>query len=600
MAPEARKCQNCAKEFHIDTDDFAFYRRLQVPSPTWCPECRMIRRFLFRNEHQLFRRKNDRTGKELFSGFPQSTPVKVYDHDYWLSDGWDPMSYGREYDFSRPFFEQFRELLYAVPFPSRDIHNMVNSDYSNQADSLRNAYLCFDCTELENCAYIISAVHSKESFDLFETRHSELCYEGYMIDESYRVFFSVNCEECTDIWFSKNLMGCSNCFGCMNLRNKSYHIFNKPYSKEEYKKQLAQFDIGSYRVKEDLVKQAREFWKKHPERFTIAIRVVNSTGEHIEKSKNLKYCYSIHGGEDLAYCQFITGPATDSYDYTIWGAGASRIYESITCGLECDGLRFCWNCWPSSKNLEYSAYCRSSSDLFGCAGLKKKQYCILNKQYSQDDYLALREKIVQNMNNAPYTDKRGRVYRYGEFFPPEFSPFAYNETFAFDFFPLSREAAENAGYTWRVPEVRHYDTTVNASELPDHIKDIDDSILKEIIKCASCGRAYRIIQMELEFYKNVGVPLPRLCHDCRFQERFKFINPPKFWAAKCQCAGGASDPPAIRRAGQQPATGFQYQNTAVHPSHNSEEHCPNEFETSYAPGRPEIVYCEHCYKSEVA
>ncbi|MFH1193084.1 MAG: hypothetical protein V1656_02080 [Candidatus Jorgensenbacteria bacterium] len=27
--------------------------------------------------------------------------------------------------------------------------------------------------------------------------------------------------------------------------------------------------------------------------------------------------------------------------------------------------------------------------------------------------------------------------------------------------------------------------------------------------------------------------------------------------------------------------------------------CPNEFETSYAPERKEIVYCESCYNAEV-
>ena len=27
--------------------------------------------------------------------------------------------------------------------------------------------------------------------------------------------------------------------------------------------------------------------------------------------------------------------------------------------------------------------------------------------------------------------------------------------------------------------------------------------------------------------------------------------------------------------------------------------CTNEFETSYAPERPEIVYCESCYQKEV-
>jgi hypothetical protein len=38
-----------------------------------------------------------------------------------------------------------------------------------------------------------------------------------------------------------------NCVGCVNLRNKQYHIFNKPYSKEEYAKKLVDFDFGSFK-----------------------------------------------------------------------------------------------------------------------------------------------------------------------------------------------------------------------------------------------------------------------------------------------------------------------------------------------------------------
>ncbi len=40
-----------------------------------------------------------------------------------------------------------------------------------------------------------------------------------------------------------------------------------------------------------------------------------------------------------------------------------------------------------------------------------------------------------------------------------------------------------------------------------------------------------------------------------------------------------------------------YMNTGEH--HHGKGRCPNEFETSYAPDRPEIVYCESCYQSEV-
>jgi len=584
MTSENKICQNCKNQFVIEPDDFNFYEKIKVPPPTWCPECRMVRRFIWRNQHHLFSRKDSRTSEMIFSTIPQSVSIPVYEVSFWNSDGWDPMQYGRDYDFSRPFFEQFRELLYEVPWPSRGVLNLVNSDYSANASDLKNCYLCFDSGNLENCGYVVTAEGTKDSFDLYQSRHAELSYEGYMVDEAYRSHLSVNVEDCSEVWFSRNMIGCQNCFGCVNLRNKSYYVFNQPYSKEAYREFMAQFQSGSYAAIEAMKARVYALWLQYPMRFTLGINNVNSDGEHIEHSKNVRDSFMVHDGENLRYCQILGGPVADCYDYTVWGENSSLIYDSLQVGKSSERVKFSNGCWPASNDIEYSMHSRSSLNIFGCVGLKKKQYCIFNKQYSKEDYFKLREKIINQMNERSFTDKQGRVYKYGEFFPPEFSPFAYNETIAQDFFPLSKAEAEAKGFLWRESERREFETTINAADLRDDIKDVQDPILKEIIKCADCGKAYRVIKMELDFYRRIPLPLPRLCPDCRFKERFKFVNPPKFWDAKCQCAGETDE----RKI---------YKNDVKH--FHGADHCPNEFKTSYAPGRPEIVYCESCYKTEV-
>lgn len=544
----------------------------------------MIRRMVFYNERHLFRHKDAATEKELFSHINPQSGVKVYDRDYWWSDQWDPMEYGCDYDFSRPFFEQFRELLMAVPRPSRNVLQLVNSDYADHAGFLKNCYLCFDIGDAENSAYVVRAEYVKDSLDLYEAFHTELSYENYMADEAYRVFFSVNCENSSDIWFSRNLSGCSNCFGCINLRGKSYFIFNKPHTKELYTAFMSEFHSGSYAEIERMRARAQELWGKYPLKFTLSINVQNSTGEHIERSKNLKFCYSVHEGENLAYSQLIDPPSSDCQDVTSGFRNISLVYDTFCSGLDSSKIKFSWQTWLSNSEIEYSAFCHSSSNLFGCVGLQKKHYCIFNKQYTKEEFSVKREKIIKHMTEMPYVDKLGRVYRYGEFFPPDFSPHAYNETLAHDFFPLTREEAEKKGFFWREPEVKEYQITIKASELPDSIADVADDILHAIIGCAECGRAYRIIPMELEFYRRQQLPLPHLCPDCRFQKRLKFVNPPKWRHAKCQCAGSNDD------------RGI-YTNQIVH-FHES-NHCPNEFETSFVLDRPEILYCEQCYQSEV-
>jgi len=58
----------------------------------------MIRRFSFRNQKSIYKRKCDASGKEIFSLYSPELPIKVYDSNIWNSDKWDPMEYGRDYN----------------------------------------------------------------------------------------------------------------------------------------------------------------------------------------------------------------------------------------------------------------------------------------------------------------------------------------------------------------------------------------------------------------------------------------------------------------------------------------------------------------------
>jgi hypothetical protein len=569
---ETKNCQNCKKDFTIDADDFSFYEKMQVPPPTFCPECRMIRRFNYRNESMLFRRKDGHDGKEIFSGFSPKSPVVTYENKYWYSTEWDPLATGVEYDFSRPFFEQYRELMARAPLPSRSILNLLNSDYCNEASETKNSYLCFNVDYTENSGYCRKVAHLKDCFDVFESTEDELCYESLMVDKSYQTLFSIDCENCVNVWFSKGLRGCTNCFGSVNLKNKSYYFFNEPLTKEEYAKRIEAFNSGSHQTVAEMFKRAKDFWLQFPVKYSHTLRTIYSTGERIYDSKNVKDSYSVKEGENLRYCQDIQPKASNSYDYSVWGAGSENMYECETCGVGCYNVRFCFNCWDEARDLEYCVYCIGSKNCFGSVGLYKKEYCIFNTQYTKEEYFALREKIIEHMNSMPYVDSEGNIYRYGEFFPADLSPVAYNESLAQDFFPLSKEEAEKRGLHWHEIERKEYQTTMKAAALPDSIDEVTEEITKELIECATCLRAYRIIPLELQFYKKMKLPLPRFCHECRFIARFKFMNPPKLWHRNCMC---------------------------INDEHGHSSMCPNEFESSYFPEGKDVVYCEECYQKEV-
>ena len=567
------KCQNCKIEFNIEPQDFEFYKKVEVPAPTFCPDCRMQRRMAFRNDVNLRKRKDDLTGKEIFSMFNPEDPVKVYDRKVWFSDKCDPMDYGMEYDFKKPFFEQIRELQSQVPFPSRAIQKSVNSDYCANGGYLKNCYLCFGVGFSENCSYLYRTHHAKDSYDSAYLSKCELCYESFMLAGCYKAFFSSNCADSQEIYFCNNCVNCQNCFGCTNLKHKKYHIFNKSYAKQEYFKKLKEFNLGSYKDAQELKQKTKELHLKFPNKFMLGRHNFNVTGDDIYNSKNVFDSYTIKDGENLRYCQFLeTAPGTkDSYDFTTPGFNAKLIYECITVGDGINNVRFSYNCFPNCQDMELCINCHSSSNLFGCIGLTHKQYCIFNKQYTKEEYHELVSKIKKHMDQMPYTDKKGNIYKYGEFFPTEIAPFSYNETLAYQYFPLTKEQTLNQGLRWYNKPQSEYKATIKAKDLLDDIKDVDESILKEAIECGNeakgdCNSSgvFRITESEFKFYKKHNLSLPRLCPDCRRRKRVEQRNPMKLWERQCMKKG-----------------------------------CDVKFQTSYAPDRKEIIYCEKCYQKEI-
>lgn len=99
-------CQNCKTEFTIEPEDFEFYEKIQVPPPTFCPECRMARKMMFRNERVLYKRKCNLCKENIISIYHPKSSYTVYCNKCWWSDKWDSMNYGKNYDFKKSFFEQ--------------------------------------------------------------------------------------------------------------------------------------------------------------------------------------------------------------------------------------------------------------------------------------------------------------------------------------------------------------------------------------------------------------------------------------------------------------------------------------------------------------
>ena len=591
MSPETRTCQNCKQNFTIESEDFDFYKKIDVPAPTWCPECRMQRRMLFRNERTIYKRVCDLCGKNKISIYNKESQYKVYCRDCFYGDAWNQLDSGHEYDFSKPFFQQYLELTFRAPKLGLQVsHDVVNSEYCNHYAGVKNCYLIFAGVNDEDCMYCNYVSDSKNIVDCLRVSKSEICFESLDCHNCNRLMFSQQCQDSFDASFLYNCKGCSNCFMCSNLVRKSYCIRNEQYPKGEYEKIVSKYNLGSRSLIKDLSNEFGELKKNTLRRSIEGFNHINSTGNYLTNTKNCKDCFDLSSGED---CRFVIygNDAKDIMDAYAVYPKATLCYETVGAGAPAYNAKFCYLPWTGS-NLTYCINALSNChNCFGCNHIHDVQYCILNKQYSKEEYEALIPKIRKHMDDMPYVDGRGVVYKYGEYFPPNISPFAYNETIAQQYIPLTKEKAISSGYAWFDDSSRDYEITKKQKDVPDNITEVSDEILNDVVECAhnkacvhQCTGVFKIVSAELQFYRRFNLPLPRLCPNCRHYERLKQRNPLKLWHRKCQCVGKTSE-------------NGVYTNTSRH--QHGEESCPNEFETSYAPERPEIVYCEQCYQAEV-
>lgn len=553
IAMEKSTCQKCQLPFTIYDEDKNFYERFQVPPPKLCPDCRMVRRFLERNAKHLYYRTCDLTKKKTLSQYHKNQKFPVYSSSAWWSDVWDGKEYGQTFDFNRPFFEQFLELKNKVPHCAlfNTEGTMENSDFNNCTAYIKNCYLIAESDFCEDCYYSNLLKKSKNLVDCSVCYESELCYESVGCTNCYRLQYSQDCVNCRDSFFLEDCSGCSDCIGCINQRHKQYMIFNTQYSREEYEKMKNEFQLDTQSGVRALQKKCRDFFLTQPHRAVFGEQNENSLGDHLFNSKNAFYCFGSRDLEDCRYCAKLTLGVKSSMDYNSWGNQSELMYQCAGCGDQNYNLKFCVMCQKDMRDCEYCYESFSCSNCFGCVGLKKEAYCILNKKYSPEEFKNLREKIIQHMK---------KTGEWGEFFPVSVGAFAYNESIAMDIYPLTKEEAETQGFKWYNEEEKS--SIAQTYQLPETVREVEDDITTTFLVCNNCGKNYKIIPQELKFYRELSIPIPVRCPSCRHTPRMLRRNPPRLWKRKCA-------------------------------------NCSGEIFTSYAPERQEKVYCEKCYLERV-
>lgn len=493
LGPHSRPCRFCDKPFEIFAADLEFYQKMQVPPPTLCPDCRHLRRSVYRNARNLFERK-DASGRNVISVYRAGSPFTVMRlPEYSPEVRRDLVKYGQDYDPARSFFDQFRKLQLATPRPALSgvSEGSVNSEYINNAGMCKNCYMCFLGGYSENVMYATWFMNDKDSLDLLQTHDSELCYECVYCGNCYDLNFGYFCSQCRNSWFLYDCVNCQNCFGCVNLRHKKYCWFNEELPAAEYQKRLAGFNSVDYQTLEAMRKTTERFIQERGvfESVNFGEQSENCTGNLVFMSKNCRDCFDVMKSEQLAYSRDVL-MSKDCLD-TCYNGLSEKVLESVAGGDAGYNTRYSMFTGGKGRDMEYCDNCRGCSNCFGCVGLSNQKFCVLNKLYGEKEYFELVDKIKCAMLARK---------EYGEFFPLVYANHSYLDSCALEDFKLTAPdfnkiiKKENQYYgVERKSEMGYGEPKINLE--------------------------FKIQKPELVFYQKKSLPLPRLHPEVRHQKR---------------------------------------------------------------------------------
>ncbi len=548
-------------QFEITKEDLSFYDKISpiftwvkysIPTPTFCPDCRQQRRLAFRNESNLSKRKCTASWKNIISMYWENTLFPVYDNKFWWSDNWDWKKFWQDIDFNKTFTEQFLEIFNKVPKMARiQQWDNENSTYCNCMSYNKNCYLIFTADQNENCYYWNWIDKCKNCIDNLTISQCENIYECVDCSNCYNIQYCQKVHNSNNSYYSFDCRNCRNIFACSWLRNKEYYILNKKVSKEEFVEILNDSD-----KKKKVLSKYKDLDSKIPRLYSDFLNSENFSGSYVDNSKNAFHCWDVFWLEDCKYCSDLR-IAKNCYDINFYWCTSNNelLYECEAVGHWASNVLFSKLVWWWSNDILYCYECFWSNNLFWCTWLKKSKYCIFNKQYTKQEYELIVPKIIEHMKST---------WEWWEFFSKQLSPFAYNECISNDHFPISEDQAIEIWFKWKniKEEIPLVSKLLPAEKLPDDIKDVPDDILNWAVKCEITWKPFKIIPEELKFYRQHNISIPHFHPNERHKMRFKKRNPRKLYDRNCK-------------------------------------KCDKGMQTTYAPDREEMVYCEDCYLKEV-
>lgn len=278
------------------------------------------------------------------------------------------------------FEKEYESLKKKFPTYPRNYGNVENSDYCENVFNSKNCYWNFNCAEMKDCLYCYDGFQEVDDIDCDDCVRTERCFECNDIEGCSDCYYLNYGQRCYDVWYSFWCFDCHDCFGCSNLSHKSYCIYNIQYTKKDYEKRLSKL---RKEPPQKILNKLKELKNKFPKLNTDYGDADNSDYcNHVYFVKNLYMCFDCSHSQDSGYMEY-SHFCNDCWE-SLYALNCERCTNALFSSEchSCYEILRCARCYDSF----YLYNCFDCHDCFGCAFLTNKQYCILNIQYTKEEY----------------------------------------------------------------------------------------------------------------------------------------------------------------------------------------------------------------------
>jgi hypothetical protein len=502
--PKISVCSISGEEFEVSDLEIEMRKSFGVSDlPDTKPEYRIRELGAFWQHWNLYKRKCDKTGKDIISVFREDCDYPVWNKDEWVAHANPPEG---DIDFDKPVFPQMWEFFQKSPIPHITGTNNQNCEYTDDAWFSKNCYLCHSFLGCEDMSYCYRPVHSKDCFYCAFSISLELCYDTVNSHSCFNLIHGLNCRNCTDSAFLYDCRNCDNCMFCSNLRNKRYCFFNEQLSKEDYERKKGEWNLSSRKT----YRRGKEIFEKMlvDVAFHRALNndnCENTTGNHNVNCNDSVNCFFSQDNDQCVNCfrNYIGKTSLDFHGHT-----SERCFYTILGQDKCYELRFCSQV-VNSRYMEYCAFCLNCENCFGCCGLANKKFYIFNKPYSEEEYYEVKEKIGAHMKTTG---------EWGRFFPGYFAQNPYDESWSGFYFPLNKEEQEKLRFKYMAPVERRKESDLDADQVPDSSDELDEGVFEKVFWDEKANKPFKVRREDAAFAKRLKVPLPDTYYITRIHE----------------------------------------------------------------------------------